>query len=295
MRGYKLKRQEQASMTSWVAHGETRGRICGGSVETLLGETCSTQLTILSLMQSKDEGPKIGLSTTPTSSLLTARALILLQLLSRLLTFGLNQALVRLAPPEVFGTAAIQFDLVCSTIIFLSREGIRNALLRSPAISPKVEDNSRRIQDKRLVTLPLWLGIVVSLLTVMLYLSQLPQSTSRQSDFHSSLALYVLSSLIELGIEPHYVAALRSSPPRMRVRVQAEGGMAITKAVVTVGCVVLFEQLGHGRPLLAFAIGQTMGAVWLAGRYILEFGLEGLGWVPRVTRWVGLASASCRC
>ncbi|MCT6562737.1 oligosaccharide translocation protein RFT1, partial [Staphylococcus aureus] len=59
-----------------------------------------------------------------------ARALILLQLLSRLLTFGLNQVLVRLAPPSVFGTAAIQFDLVASTILFLSREGVRNALLR---------------------------------------------------------------------------------------------------------------------------------------------------------------------
>lgn len=211
------------------------------------------------------------------SSLITARALILLQLLSRLLTFGLNQALVRIAPPEVFGTAAIQFDLICSTTLFLSREGIRNALLRSPSTSEKNAE-SRSAQDKRLATLPFWLGILVSCLTVTAYLARLPLSTSQQQDFHLSLTLYVISALLELSIEPHYISALRNDPPKIKVRVQAEGGMAIVKAVVTVGCVVAFEKTGRGRPLLAFAIGQFMGAVWLAGRYILEFGIQRLIW-----------------
>lgn len=214
-----------------------------------------------------------------TSALLTARALILLQLLSRLLTFGLNQALVRLAPPEVFGTAAIQFDLICSTTLFLSREGIRNALLRSPITPHSGKDkSSRRAQDRRQATMPFWLGIAVSALTVTIYLTRLPLSTSRQKDFHLSLALYVVSALLELGIEPHYIRALRNDPPKIRVRVQAEGGMAITRAVTTVGCVVLFDRLGRGGPLLAFAVGQAMGAVWLVGRYVLEFGTEGLLW-----------------
>ena len=64
-----------------------------------------------------------------SSTLKTGRSLVLLQLLTRVLTFVLNQSLVRLASPEVFGTAAIQFDLIYSTVLFLSREGIRNALL----------------------------------------------------------------------------------------------------------------------------------------------------------------------
>lgn len=215
-----------------------------------------------------------------TSSLITARALILLQLLSRLLTFGLNQALVRIAPPEVFGTAAIQFDLICSTTLFLSREGIRNALLRAPASvdGKPVAKNARREQDKRLATLPFWLGLVVSSLAATIYLARLPLTTSRQKDFHLSLVLYVLSSLVELAIESHYITALRSNPPKIRVRVQAEGGMAITKAVVTVASVVILERTYGGRPLLAFAVGQLAGAVWLAGRYIWDFGMTGLLW-----------------
>lgn len=218
-----------------------------------------------------------------SSSLVTARALILLQLLSRLLTFGLNQALVRIAPPEVFGTAAIQFDLICSTILFLSREGIRNALLRAPSASPanREKDNTLRItQDRRLATLPFWIGIGVSIITTVIYLARLPSGTSRQKDFHLSLVLYVISALLELAIEPHYIHALRQDPPKIRVRVQAEGGMAIMRAVVTVASVIAFDRGGAGHPLLAFAFGQVMGAVWLVGRYVWEFGIEGLVWKP---------------
>jgi oligosaccharide translocation protein RFT1 len=41
---------------------------------------------------------------------------------------------------------------------------------------------------------------------------------------------------------------------------------------------MLFDRLGRGGPLLAFAVGQAMGAVWLVGRYVLEFETEGLLW-----------------
>lgn len=242
-----------------------------------------------------------------SGSLTTARALILLQLLSRLLTFGLNQALVRLAPPEVFGTAAIQFDLICSTILFLSREGVRNALLRGrrsaeskqdgaePESAPgRVQDRdggvrgdekmgvqTRQWQDARLAAVPLYASIPITLLTLTIYLARLPTSTSVQLDFYPSLALYVFSAILELSIEPLYIHALRSDPPRIRVRVQAEGGMAIARAVVTVGSILAFSKLGLNgrggeRALLAFAFGQMAGAGWLAGRYVWGFGMPDL-------------------
>lgn len=49
----------------------------------------------------------------------------------KLLTFGMNQIIVRYSTPEVFGIAAVQLELLLSTLLFLSREGIRLALLRS--------------------------------------------------------------------------------------------------------------------------------------------------------------------
>lgn len=201
----------------------------------------------------------LSLFSMQDAPLLTARALILLQLLTRLLTFALNQTLVRIAPPQVFGTAAIQFDLVCSTILFLSREGIRNALLRGSS------------RDARLAIVPFWAGQGVALVVLGIYLVRLPETTSSQMGFYPALGFYVAAALIELAIEPHYVKALRADPPQLRVRVQAEGGMAIVRAVVTVACIFL-----GGTPLLAFAIGYASGAVWLAGRYIWTFGLQGL-------------------
>ena len=72
-------------------------------------------------------------ATAQTKFVSGLSALVLLQAASRVLTFGLNQALVRLASPAVFGTAAIQFELLLSSILFLCREGVRLALLRTPS------------------------------------------------------------------------------------------------------------------------------------------------------------------
>ncbi|WVF72258.1 hypothetical protein IAT40_007070 [Kwoniella sp. CBS 6097] len=240
-----------------------------------------------------DSGSGSGSSTTSSNPLSTARALVLLQLLSRLLTFGLNQTLLRLASPAVFGTAAIQFDLVCSSILFLSREGIRNALLRtktpisSASSSDQDQDGASRKtglwekQVQALSIVPLQLGLVISAIIVTIYLKTSDTLTTSQPTFYLSLTLYVFSSLIELSIEPLYIRVHRSNPPNLNVRVQAEGGMAITRAVVTVSCLVV---LGESKALLGFAVGQVAGAFWLAVGYLREFGLNvgSLLWVKSV-------------
>ena len=83
------------------------------------------------------QSPQLSQSTRFLSGV---SALVLLQAASRILTFVLNQALVRLASPAVFGTAAIQFELLISSILFLCREGVRLALLRTP--EPSQRDRS---------------------------------------------------------------------------------------------------------------------------------------------------------
>jgi hypothetical protein len=198
-------------------------------------------------------------SSSIGTALSTGRNLVLLQLLSRVLTFVLNQGLVRLAPPEVFGTAAIQFDLIYSTILFLSREGIRNALLRS---------THSGTTSGSLARLPLKIGFGVAAAVVGLYLYSSDGRTTNQPGFYVALGLYVVSALLELGVEPMYIATLRSEPPRLGVRMQAEGGMAIIKALVTFGSLVVAPK----HALLGFALGQVVGDAWLAGRYTLEWG-----------------------
>lgn len=232
---------------------------------------------------SEPASTKAGSPDPPSNPFATGRSLILLQLLSRLLTFALNQSLVRLAPPEVFGTAAIQFDLICATILFLSREGIRNALLRGDQKNGKggdgaidtnrsSENGSEHASTGRqdaLARLPLLAGAPLSALLSGIYLYSSGRFTTSQPSFHISLGLYITAALLELLIEPLYVRALRSIPPKLNVRVQAEGGMAIVKAVVTFGCMLVWPE----RALFAFGLGQALGATWLAGRYVREYGL----------------------
>ena len=217
-----------------------------------------------------------------SNPLVTGRALILLQLVSRLLTFALNQALVRLASPEVFGTAAIQFDLISSTILFLSRQGVRTALIRAPEQTQQgaQEEAKQEQQSRALATVPLYLGLIVSAAVTGIYLYGSTPSTTSQSSFHLSLGLYVVSALLELLIEPLYIRTVRGTNPKLRIRVQAEGGMAVTKAIATF---VFLLKLPH-QPLLGFAVGQLVGAVCLAGRYILEYGTGGLLWITPLKR-----------
>lgn len=189
-----------------------------------------------------------------SSTLKTGRSLVLLQLLTRVLTFVLNQSLVRLASPEVFGTAAIQFDLISSTILFLSREGIRNALLRSN-------------KNIALARLPLKLGIAVATAVIGIYLYSSNNTTTSQEGFYGALSLYVGAALVELSTEPMYIQTIRSG--KMGVRVQAEGGMVIVKAVVTFTSLLLSPR----QALLGFALGQMGGSIWLAGRYVWEYGM----------------------
>lgn len=231
-----------------------------------------------------DHGDKAPLDVSSESNnlgtaLKTGRSLLLLQVLSRVLTFLLNQSLLRLSTPEVLGTASIQFDLISATILFLSREGIRNALLRRDISSTAAKSDSSSSTsaraNQRLACVPLYLGFVVATTVTALYLYTSAPSTTGQTDFHLALALYVVAALVELSIEPFYIRCLTSDPPRLRVRVQAEGAMAIVKAVVTFTLLYSNPQ----RALLGFGIGQLCGNTTLAARYLLEYRTSGYIWL----------------
>ena len=226
-------------------------------------------------------------------TLASARSLVLLQLLSRAITFSLNYALLRLVSPEVFGTASIQFDLIGSTLLFLSREGVRGALLRSgrsteerttedqPAADQAQRDEvaqhrSRRQQDLNLslVPLPLFLGLVAVI--VPLYLRFSPASTVAQPFFYGSLGLHLLAYLFELLSEPYHIRL--QSDLRLGVRVQAEGAAVIAKAV---GTLVGVWSMREGGALLGFGIGQLAYGTALLGRFAAAFGRDSWQmWLP---------------
>jgi len=184
------------------------------------------------------------------SSLANASSLVLLQLFSRAFTFGLNQALVRLATPQTFGTAAIQFELLLSTILFLSREGVRNALLRSSVKDEKRDSNVALVENISLI--PVFLGVPVSGLTALVYVHFASTITTSQPHFHLSVAIYAVAAILELLSEPLYIRA--QNELKLNIRVRAEGTAVVSKSVVT----FLVLAIASGEwALVAFALGQA--------------------------------------
>lgn len=150
------------------------------------------------------------------ASISSASSLMGLQLLSRLFTFGLNQALIRIASPQVFGTASIQFELLLNTILFLSREGVRNAFLRVNSQLPeKAGDRDeegdalardvRVVKAKNMAILPLYLGVSISVVTAVLYRRYSSGATKSQPYFGSAIFIYVVAAVIELLSEPMHI------------------------------------------------------------------------------------------
>jgi oligosaccharide translocation protein RFT1 len=136
------------------------------------------------------------------SSFSSASSLIALQLFSRLFTFVLNQVLFRLASPRAYGTIAIQFELMLNTVLFISREGVRNTLLRV---------NKPGSSTSNLSILPLYLGVPLAIATSCLYAFSAGSDVRFQPHFNAAIGIYALAAVMELMSEPlHnlYVSAL---------------------------------------------------------------------------------------
>lgn len=129
------------------------------------------------------------------SSLSSLTALVGLQLVSRLFTFVLNQALIRMTSPEIFGAAAIQFELVLSTILFLSREGVRTAILRVKTPGPK---------EMNLSFLPLAIGAPLSGVLAWIYVHNVQQSLRDRPLFNEAVVVYAVAAVLELLTEPFH-------------------------------------------------------------------------------------------
>ncbi|THH26816.1 hypothetical protein EUX98_g7368 [Antrodiella citrinella] len=222
-----------------------------------------------------------------SKSLASASSLVLLQLFSRLFTFALNQTLVRLVSPQVFGTAAIQFELLLSTILFLSREGVRNALLRAQPTShsgnkshSEEEKTANANADATLIAnislLPVLLGIPTTLLTTLLYIGSSSSQTSSQSHFRLSVILYAFSAFLELLSEPLYIRA--QNELRFDVRVKAEGKAVVAKTATTF-LVLAATRGGEEWALVAFASGQVVYAAVLFGEFGRVYYGNGMSWL----------------
>ncbi|KAG5646159.1 hypothetical protein DXG03_004212 [Asterophora parasitica] len=211
--------------------------------------------------------------TLARDSFRSASSLMGLQLFSRLFTFILNQAMFRMAPPRAYGTAAIQFELLLSTILFLSREGVRNALLRGT--KAKTDPAIRNLS-----VLPIFIGFPLAVATACGYAHFAGHDVRSQAHFTSSIGVYALAALLELMSEPMHNLAMAEL--RTGVRVRAEGLGITTKTVVTF--LVLLYDLRRGGEgtlaLIAFAGGQLAYGAAVLATYVAAYG-AGHIWITR--------------
>ncbi|BGP19859.1 hypothetical protein JCM10213_003168 [Rhodosporidiobolus nylandii] len=198
------------------------------------------------------------------SVLSTTLALIALQISSRLLSFGLNQALLRSTSPAAFGLATIRFDTLIGTVLFLLREGVRGAVVRTRSTSSTPSASRLRRQT---YLLPVLLS-PLALLSFLLY-SHLSTPPSPPSYFNLTLTLYTLSTLLELFSEPLYLRTLEDWESLTTGRVRVEGAATLLKAVATLAVVRSVEQEDA---LLAFGAGQLVysASIW-AGLALLLY------------------------
>lgn len=226
--------------------------------------------------------PTDGDASLASTSLASASSLVLLQLFSRGFTFILNQLLVRLVSPQVFGTAAIQFELLLSTILFLSREGVRNALLRASQTSSNTKAEAKARKSEALVAnialLPVLLGVPITIFSALTYLGASSESTRSQPHFSTSVLIYALAAFCELLSEPLYIRA--QNELRFDVRVRAEGIAVFSKTAVAFLVLVAFPPEWA---LVAFAAGQAAYGLSMLIGFVSVYGRSAHYWPKPVS------------
>ncbi|KAF9208017.1 Oligosaccharide translocation protein rft1 [Haplosporangium sp. Z 27] len=243
-------------------------------------------------------------SSILSSSVQGASYLVLLQFVSRILTFSLNQVLLRFTSAETLGIASVQLELLLNTILFLSREGVRCAAIRvsddpSEAVTESnegvTENSGEKITSKSLqpgteayklqklvnmVYTPIPVGTFMTCLAVGYYLSRVGDaSESEYPGYRLSIYLYGLSALIELLAEPMFMVAQYRL--WFRTRVSVEGTAVLARCLLTCALTVYgarsavtgssSEPSKNTMGVLAFAIAQFAYGVLILGGFLMAF------------------------
>lgn len=212
-------------------------------------------------------------SASSTKAVRGASLLILLQVVSRAITFIANQLLLRFLTAQLLGIAT-QLEVYYLTVIFFARESLRVAIQRqdTTTTTTKKDDdkttpssNSSAQAAINLGYLAIALGIPLALLFGYLYRASLPPSTLASTPYLlPSLYLYALASILELLSEPFFV--LMQSRLQFSTRATAESTATLLRCLTTLLTASLVPHSG----VLPFALGQLSFSLTLLLIYTLH-------------------------
>lgn len=172
-----------------------------------------------------------------------AKWFMIVSVVQKIITFCLNQIMVMSTSPEVLGQAAIQLELLLSTLLFLSREGIRLSVLRS-----RIESK----RDFRAIVNISWVPPCIVLLLVVA-ISYCKEYLVLTQDF-TILYMYSAAAFIECLGESSFNTFQNAA--NIKPRLSAETTAVFVKSCTTVLCVAYFN-LG----VKGFAIAQIAYSV----------------------------------
>ncbi|KAK0751225.1 Rft protein-domain-containing protein [Schizothecium vesticola] len=211
-------------------------------------------------------------NTSSAKAVRGASLLILLQVISRAITFIANQLLLRFLTAQLLGIAT-QLEVYYLTVIFFARESLRVAIQRheTTTTTTKKDDdkttttNSSAQAAVNLGYLSIALGIPLALLFGWLYRASLAPSTLASTPYLlPSLYLYAFASILELLSEPAFV--LMQTRLQFSTRAAAESTATLLRCTTTLSTAALVPLSG----VLPFALGQLAYALGLLLIYTLH-------------------------
>ena len=175
---------------------------------------------------------------------------------SRGLTFALNTSLARSDPAhaKLFGLSHVQFWLLYTTSLSLSREGIRRACLRSPSYDAHLP----------LMSFVVGVGLVVPLLLVafeQLTYDELEFEGVSLSEYVSALRTVALAVVVELAAEPFFLSAMARDQYTFRSVME---GVAVLCRALTTYYLVSYANMG----IHAFSFGYLAYSVAILAGYV---------------------------
>ena len=188
-----------------------------------------------------------------------ATYLILLQIGSRLVTFALNQLLIRYMSPILFG-ASTQLELYSISVLYFARDSLRVALQRHS--SPHQNAYQSVVN---MAYLAIALGIPLSTGIGLLYLQACPDDIPY---LRESLYVYGAAALLELCTEPAFVAAQHGM--QYGIRASAETMATVMRCVVTLSIAAWASSWQLSIGVLPFTAGQLAYALTLFIVYLME-------------------------
>lgn len=214
--------------------------------------------------------------------------LVLIQVISRALTFASNQIVLRHLSPEILGVAT-QLELYSVTVLYFSRECLRTVIQREPPIHPTtVPTSSQKTSNDRnagdlsspdtafdsiasqtvvnMSYISLAFGFPLVVLFALSYLYLTTEEISRTPFFQISLGIIGFSCLFELATEPFFAVVQQRMLYRTRAAVETSAAVAKSFTVCTISTWATWAGWNVG--VLPFALGYLAYSFALICGYI---------------------------